>query len=74
MNFRNNVVIATLKNCQSLAQVHYTETVPNDAALSMVLLYSSQCVSISKTHNHSLNFLDVSYTEYYANLLEYCSI
>jgi len=53
MNFRNYAVIATLKNCQSLAQVHSKETAPNGAALCRVL-YCSQCVSISKTHNHSL--------------------
>jgi len=55
MNFRNYAIIATLKNCQSLAQVHYKEKMPKDVALSRVF-YCSQCVSISKTHNHSLNF------------------
>jgi len=56
MNFRTYAVIATLKNCQSLAQVHYNEKVTNGAALIRVLSYSSQCVIVSKSHNHSMNF------------------
>jgi len=46
MNFRTYAVIATLKNCQSLAQVHYYERATNGAAL--IRVYCLQCVIVSK--------------------------
>jgi len=48
MNFRTYAVIATVKNCQSLAQVHYNERATNGAVLIRVLFYCSQCVIVSK--------------------------